>query len=70
MTGYELYSFLNGFNGYNQVRLSPEDQENMAFVMDWGVYVVVTMMFGLKTTPATLQRAIMEIIDEFIPPVM
>ena len=25
VVGYELYIFLDGFSGYNQVRLTPED---------------------------------------------
>ena len=30
--GHEMHSFLDGFSGYNQVRMHPEDQEKMAFV--------------------------------------
>ena len=43
------------------------DKEKMAFVTEWGVFVAVVMMFGLKTGPATLQRIIMEIFGEYIP---
>ena len=39
----------------------------MAFVTEWGVFVAVVMMFGLKTGPATLQRIIMEIFGEYNP---
>ena len=35
-----------------------------------GVFVVVVMMFGLKTVPATFQRIIMEIFVEYIPSFM
>ena len=34
---------------------------------EWGVFVAVVMMFGLKTTPTTFQRIIMEIFGEYIP---
>ena len=37
----DIYSFLDGFSGYNQVRMHPEDQEKTAFVTEWGVFVVV-----------------------------
>ena len=67
MAGYELYSFQDGFSRYNKVRLASEDQDKTAFVTDWGIYVAVFMMFGLKTTPATFQLATMEIFDAFIP---
>ena len=50
---HEMYSFLDGFNGYNQVRMHPDDQEKTAFVTKWGVFITVVMMFGLKTAPST-----------------
>ena len=34
--GHEVYSFLVGFSGYNQIRMHPEDQEKTAFVTEWG----------------------------------
>jgi hypothetical protein len=50
---HEMYSFLDKFNGYNQIWMAEEDQENTAFVTKWGVFVAIVMMFGLKTAPAT-----------------
>ena len=38
--------------------------------MGRGVFVVVVMMFGLKTTPATFQRIISEILGDYIPAFM
>ena len=58
VVGHEMYSFLDGFSGYNQVRMHPEDQEKTAFVTEWVVFVAVVMMFGLKTTLATFERVI------------
>ena len=46
--------------------MHPPDQEKTAFVTEWGVFVAVVMMFGLKTTLATFQRIITEIFDEYI----
>ena len=40
------------------------------FVTNWGVFVVVVMMFGLKTVPATFQWTIMEIFGDYIPTFM
>ena len=67
VAGHEMYTFLDGFSGYNQIRMAEEDQEKTAFVTEWGVFVAVVMMFGLKTAPATFQRIIMEIFAEYIP---
>ena len=58
VAGHEIYSFLDGFSGYNQVRVHPDDQEKTTFVTEWGVFVAVVMMFALKTTPTTFQRVI------------
>ena len=66
LLGHEMYSFLDGFSGYNQVRMHPEDQEKTEFVTEWGVFVAVVMMFGLKTAPATFQRIISEVFGEYI----
>ena len=70
VAGHEIYSFLDGFSGYNQVRIHLDDQEKTAFVTEWGVFVVVVMMFGLKTALATFQRVIQEIFHEYIPTFM
>jgi hypothetical protein len=67
VAGHELYSFLDGFSGYNQIRMAPEDQETTTFVTKWGVFVVVVMMFGLKTAPATFQQIITKVFEEYIP---
>ena len=32
VAGHEVYSFLDGFSGYNQIRMHPDDQEKTAFV--------------------------------------
>jgi hypothetical protein len=62
-----MYSFFDGFSGSNQIRMAKEDQEKTAFVTEWGVFVEVVMMFGLKTALATFQRIIMESFEDYIP---
>ena len=70
VAGHEVYNVLDGFSGYNQIRMHPDEQEKTVFVINSGVFVAVVMMFGLKTTPTTFQRVIMEIIRDFIPTFM
>ena len=70
VASHEMYSFLDGFSGYNQVRMHSGDQGKTTFVTECGVFVVVVMMFGLKTGPATFQRVIQEIFSEYIPAFM
>jgi hypothetical protein len=67
VVGHEMYSFLDGFSRYNQIRMAKEDQEKTVFVSEWGIFVAVVMMFGLKTTPATFKQIIVEIFEEYIP---
>ena len=47
--------------------MRPTDQEKTTFITEWGVFIAVVMMFGLKTTSTTFQRIIMEIFGEYIP---
>ena len=58
---------MDGFSEHNQMRMHLDYQEKMAFMKEWGVFVVVmVMMFGLKTVLATFQHIIMKIFSEYI----
>ena len=61
---HEVYSFLDGFSGYNQIRIHSDDQQKTSFVTEWGVFGVIVMMLDLKTASATFQRIIREIFEE------
>ena len=47
VAGHECYSFLDGFSGYNKIRMHPDDQEKKTFVTEWGVFVAEVMMFDI-----------------------
>ena len=53
VAGHEIYSFLDGFSGYNQIRMALGDREKTAFITEWGAYVSEVMTFGLKSAQAT-----------------
>ena len=36
-TRHALFSFMDGFSGYNQIWMAPEDMEKMTFITEWGV---------------------------------
>jgi hypothetical protein len=36
--GHEAYSFTNGFLGYHQINIAPEDRYNTTFSIEWGSY--------------------------------
>ena len=46
--------------------MHPDDQEKTTFVIEWGVFVAIFMMFELKTAPATFQQIIVKIFDDYI----
>jgi hypothetical protein len=31
-----MYSFMDGYNDYNQVKMVKEDKDKMAFILEWG----------------------------------
>jgi len=48
---------MNGFSGYNQIKMYPEDERHTSFRTPLGVYCYIVMPFGLKNAGATYQRA-------------
>eukprot|EP00253_Pinus_taeda_P016099 PITA_16099 len=57
VAGSELMSFLDGFSGYNQILVHPDDRLKTTFRTKWGTYAYQKMSFGLINAGATFQRA-------------
>jgi hypothetical protein len=57
VTGATRMSMVDGFFGYNQVFVFPEDREKMAFTTPWGTFMYAKMPFGLMNAGETFQRA-------------
>jgi hypothetical protein len=53
LAGHEYYCFLDGYSGYNQVPMDPEDQEKTTFTCPFGTFAYRPMPFGLCNAPAT-----------------
>ena len=47
------YYFLNGYSGYNQIAIAPEDQEKLTFTFPYGTFSFRRMPFGLRNAPTT-----------------
>src|SRR4051812_7847024 len=62
--GYERMSFLDGFLGYNQIKMHPDDERHTAFRTPLGVFHNTVMPFGLKNAGATYQRAMDKIFSK------
>jgi hypothetical protein len=54
----EIFSLMDGFSGYNQINIAPEDQHKTAFICPWGTFAYRKLPFGLKNAGATFQHAI------------
>jgi hypothetical protein len=54
-TSCEVFSFIDGFSGYNQIQIKPEDQHKTTFICPWGTFSYQKMPFGLKNARATFQ---------------
>ncbi|XP_019236645.1 PREDICTED: uncharacterized protein LOC109216878 [Nicotiana attenuata] len=65
-TGHEAMSFMVGSSGYNQIRMSPKDEECTAFRTPKGIYCYKVMPFGLKNAGATYQNAMQNIFDDML----
>ena len=48
---------MDGFLGYNQIQIKPEDQHKTTFICPWGTFTYRKMPFGLKNAGTTFQRA-------------
>jgi hypothetical protein len=48
---------MDGFSGYNQIDILPQDQHKMTCICLWGTFIYHKLPFGLKNTGATFQRA-------------
>ncbi|GAU51898.1 hypothetical protein TSUD_416830, partial [Trifolium subterraneum] len=52
----KVFSFMDGFSGYNQIKMAVEDREKTAFITPWGTFCYKVMHFGLTNARATYQR--------------
>src|SRR4051812_1852979 len=66
LAGHDYYCFLDGYSGYNQIVVAPEDQEKITFTCPYGTYAYRRMPFGLCNAPATFQRCMMSIFSDMI----
>ena len=66
LVGHEYYCFLDGYSGYNQITISPEDQEKTTFTCPYGTFAFRQMSFGLCNAPSTFQRCMMAMFSDMV----
>ena len=55
LAGSSYFYFLDGYSGYNQIAIHPDDQEKTTFTCPFGTFAFRRMPFGLCNAPATFQ---------------
>ena len=55
--GSVIFSFMDGFSGYNKIEILPTDQHKTTFIFPWGTFAYRKLPFVLKNAGATFQRA-------------
>ncbi|CAH9104637.1 unnamed protein product, partial [Cuscuta europaea] len=66
VAGHAYYCFLDGFSGFFQIAIAPEDQEKTTFTCPFGTFAYRRMPFGLCNAPGTFQRCVMAIFSDMI----
>jgi hypothetical protein len=66
LAGHAYYCFLDGYSGYNQVPVDPEDQEKTTFTCPFGTFAYRRMPFGLCNAPTTFQRCMVSIFSDMV----
>ncbi|CAN6688928.1 unnamed protein product [Malus baccata var. baccata] len=66
LTCHSHYCFLDGYLGYNQIAIAPEDQEKTTFTCSYGTFAYRRMPFGLCNAPATFQRCMISIFSDMV----
>ncbi|CAM8880335.1 unnamed protein product [Rhodiola kirilowii] len=64
--GKPYFCFLDGFSGYNQIPIAPDNQEKTTFTCPFGTFAFRRMSFGLCNAPDTFQRVVTSIFSDMI----
>ena len=66
MVGQKIFSFIDDFSGYNQIKIHKDDTSKVSFITDFGVFCYLVVAFRLKNTRATYQRLVNKIFKHLI----
>ena len=64
--GHAMFSFMDGFSGHNQIRMSSRNAVRTTFRTLIGTFYYTVMPFGLKNAGATYQRVMTTIFHDMM----
>ncbi|XP_062111865.1 uncharacterized protein LOC133823225 [Humulus lupulus] len=64
--GHNYYCFLDGYSGYHQIAIAPEDQGKTTFTCPYGTFSFWRMPFGLCNALTTFQCCMMAIFSDMV----
>jgi hypothetical protein len=67
---HSFFCFLDGYYGYHQFPIYPDDQSKTTFTCPYGTYGYRRMSFGLCNALASFQRCMMSIFSDMIEETM
>ena len=70
LANHSFFCYLDGYSGFFQIPIHPDDQEKTTFTCPYGTYAYRRMPFGLCNAPAIFQRCMMSIFFDFIEDIM
>jgi len=70
LANHTYYCFLDGYSGFFQIPIHPDDQEKTTFTCPYGTFAYRRMPFGLCNAPTTFQRGMMSIFTDMIEDIM
>jgi len=70
LANHKYYCFLDGYSGFFQIPIHPDDHEKTTFTFPYGTLAYRRMPFGLCNAPATFQSGMMSIFTDMIEDIM
>ena len=67
---HSFFCFLDGYSGYHQILIHPDDPSKTTFTYLYGTYAYRQMSFALCNAPASFQRCMMSIFSNMIEKIM
>jgi len=66
VVGNSMFSFMDGYSGYNQIRMTVKEAKKTAFRTPIENFYYTVMPFGLKNARATYQRTMTAIFHDMM----